>query len=183
MSKASNYSKTQADLAAWLGVNPRTLRDWIDNHGLKCFEPGRGYHIPSAVQWAIANRWTTKEPATPETDDRREDAELRKAEADASIKEARAEQLLSALVDRDAVKAAIRVLLDSIRDRLRTVPEEVGTVIPEAFRADIVLDIGDKVALIITEIDSAESAMVPVGSAVAVDDDQEPEQEVIDLEG
>lgn len=89
--------------------------------------------------------------------------------------------MLSALVDRDAVKAAIRVLLDSIRDRLRTIPAEVAGVIPAEFRDDITLDMSDKIELILVEIDSTEPQLVPVGPGCPSDESAAEETEVHDL--
>lgn len=162
------HARTQSELAGVLGVNPRTLRDWIDNQGMRCFEPGKGYHVPSAVQWAIANRWDVgRSKGAGDEGDAMAVAELRCKEADAAIKEARAEQILDSLVNRDSVDAAIADLLNAVRDRLKAVPEEVAGVIPERFRSDAVLDLRDRVGLIITEVDAWQAGQqwrpAPVG--------------------
>lgn len=145
-------AKTQGEAGAVLGISSRTLREWIEK-GCQC-ETSAGYSIPHALEWAKANVWASKSPAKPvgEGLDDMEAAELRCKVADAAIKEAKAEQLLGTLVDRETMQGAIASLLNSIRHRLQAAPEEVATAIPPEYRADVTLDLTDKIALILTEM-------------------------------
>lgn len=158
-------ASSQVEAAQVLGIHQRTFADWLSS-GCDC-KTSRGYSIPHAIEWARNNVWKAPAKAqAPEGLDRMEAAELRKAEADAAIKEAKAEQLVGALVDREAVVGAVRLMMAMIRNRLQAVPEEVGGVVPPEWRADITLDMQDKVALILNEMASwSESQNLDDGTA------------------
>lgn len=172
MPRISEHARTQVELAGVLGMNPRTLRDWIDNQGLECFERGLGYHVPTAIQWAVKNRWSSKQSGNPEGLDRMEDAELRCKVADAAIKEAKAEQLVGALVDRETVEAEIGRMANRLLVRLAKVPGELAEVVPPEWRAGIALDSADRLAMIRREIETfAEST--PWATRPASEGDQQ----------
>lgn len=147
------FAQNQEEAGAVLGVSGRTFREWIAQ-GCDCWVEGCGYSIRKALAWAVANRWTPKQPANPEALDRREAAELRKAEAVAELTEARAESIIGALIDRETVEAEIDRMAGRLLERLAAVPGELAAVVPEAWRAGIALDSADRISMIRREVES-----------------------------
>lgn len=145
---------TQQVAAQVLGVDRRVFQDYL-NRGCDC-RTSAGYSIPHAVQWARENVWCNRtnvpRQASEGDGNRKENAELRKLEADAEAKEIKVQQLLGTLVDRESVRGALTALLNSIRHRLQAVPEEVGGVIPPTYRADVTFSMKSKIRLILTEM-------------------------------
>lgn len=166
---------TQRELAFVLGIDPRTLRNWTDS-GCEC-ESSAGWSIRHAIEWARQNVWATRLPTTGEGGDRREAAELEKLEAQATIARTKSEQLLGMLVDREAVEAALRTLLNSIRHRLQACPDEIAGVIPPEFRADVAFDMATKVDLILTEMSAWADSDERYGGRGMVDEPGEIEME------
>lgn len=127
----------------------------------------------------LANRWVASARSTGDGD-RMGAAEIRCKEADAAIKEAKAEQLLGSLVDRDSVDGAISDLMNAVRNRLKAVPDEVAGVIPERFRADGADDLRERISLIVREVDAWQAGQewrpAPVGPAEMESEAQTVEQ-------
>lgn len=147
---AKTATKSGEILAQFAGVSRDTIKEWRKKPGFPVNENGETELWAFAV-WRLRCDGLIGSPDGQELN-RRELAEVRKIEADAILKEAKAREQLGQLLDKPAVLAAIATLFHAVRARLEAIPGEIASSLPPQFRTDVTRDVAYKIELALREM-------------------------------
>lgn len=143
-------TKSGEVLAQFAGVSRDTIKEWRKKPGFPVGPDGE------TELWALAIWRLKSDGVIPSAEDqelpRRELAEIRKIEADAVLKEAKAREQLGQLLDKSAVVAALTTLFHAVRARLQAVPGEIAASLPPKIRNELSRDIEYKIELALREL-------------------------------
>ncbi len=148
-------------LARIFGVSYTTIaRDWVPRgmpgeQGVNG-QPGR-YSLPEIIQWREAYLLTLGNPQTEderELRDRLELAQTLKAESSAAIEKIKLGELEAKFIDKESALAEITGMFHRVRQRIESIPQEVGTTFPPEIRADLIADLKHKLRMVLVEMAS-----------------------------
>lgn len=140
------HAKTTDEVAEFLGLSDRRSVQAYFAKGCPSEKTKDGYDLQAIMLWVKANVWCK----SGKDSGRLEEAEIRKAEADATLKETKVKQLIGQLISKVVVIAALSKLFNEIRARLQAIPGELASSIPPELRTDLTLDLETKINLILT---------------------------------
>jgi hypothetical protein len=118
------------------------------------------YPLDLIVAWVRDNIWA--KAANGEGPGRKELAEIRKLEAQATKVEAQIQRELGQLVERAIMLDAVAKLFHVVRARLQAIPGEIASGYDPAIRNDLQIDVEHKIAMILAEMASwARAQQIP----------------------
>lgn len=115
MSKAREVNQTE--FAALVGLSTRQVRN-LEAEGLPHRADGNAklYPLPDALDWYYARKYE------PEAPSERKEADLRKLNAEAKLKEIEVAKAAGELVPLDQYTSELGLVLDKVRAKLQNVP-------------------------------------------------------------
>lgn len=142
--------KTVGEVCQFLGITAPTFDKYLASgcpgkRGSRGKSNGR-FPLGEIVQWLRQNVWQPKPQQS------RADLENEKLAADIRIANLKADKLEETLVDRSAVEAVLKSILNVVRGRLDQVPIELSNTLPAKMRSEFKRDAQNKIDLIKMEL-------------------------------
>jgi phage terminase Nu1 subunit (DNA packaging protein) len=163
MSQPREYAKSYAEAANALGVNPRTVREWVERGA-----PGKGeqgYDIEALRTWQQIHGRPHSVSGEDDSEDqgelqerleiakvRKTEGEARKVQAEADIKEFEAKQRTQDVVHLDDVEQFLALFFGEARRVIMRIPKEMKNGYPEAMRRDLEEDLEARLSIALRTI-------------------------------
>ena len=146
----SEYQPTQAKAANALGVNRRTLYEWIEKGAPDKTE--QGYDITAIRIWRERN--SPAQERSEDEDGERERlrdlklaGEAKKVNAEAEIKEFQARQMTEDVVHLDDVKRFLNLFFSESSRQFLRIPQEMKNGYPQEMRRDLEDDVQARIEM------------------------------------
>lgn len=131
------------ELAEFFGTSRQTIAAW-KRRGMP--QRRNGYDLAAVAKWRLKEELSTAKPAD------EADAKALNLLWQARTRELKFKHLIGELVRRDVVQSAISQLFNMIRQRLQAIPGELASGVPPEQRADVVLDLENRIAMILNQM-------------------------------
>lgn len=165
---------TLTAVSQFFGVSGTTIDKWRAR-GMPVSR--RGYDLSLIARWRLERGDVSAvDDADGSLPARLKLADVRKAEADAEIREAKRDTLNGSLVERSVAAACLERAFAIVASRLQSLPEELATSVDPLFRTDLMTDAEQKIR---SALDQARREIVGLewtGGSVA-DDETDPQTE------
>ncbi len=154
-SSQPQYVDTQADVAAALGVDRHTVKDWLAQGAPH--KTSAGYDVKAIAEWRELNKRTASE--LPEIDKsefavrmaiaklRRAEGEALWAESEGKLKEHEVRKTTSDIVHLDDVEMALNIMFGELRRVLLRIPKEMKNGYPEELQHTIDEDLEARLSI------------------------------------
>jgi predicted transcriptional regulator len=145
------HAETLAELAAFLGKSPHTVRHWLRHESFPRRDEQRGYDLAEVHHWVLAFE-ARKRKSAPQGEQTNAELEHEKLQIDVAARKLKLQQQAGELVLRENAYSTIETMFHKVRTRLQAIPEELASSLPPEVRAEYVHDAKHKIRLILTEM-------------------------------
>ena len=144
---AKHVVQTVVEVADFFSVSRQTVFEW-KNKGMPTLDDG--YDLKEVLKWRDA--WAAKQNSEIETDIERE--EYLKMKAERQTKQAKLAGYVGKVIEKSIVITLLSSFAAVVRSRLQAIPGELAASIPPEFRHDLMIELEQKISLILTEMAS-----------------------------